>query len=831
MKKIFISYAWGSINKKDLTELKNMLIENDFEVIIDIDRVEVGDELNEFMEKSLNESDFVILLCTPNYKDRADKRIGGVGYETNILSEYKKKRTKKIIPIICEGNIDVSQPVYLGSVYCLNFIDKEVEIKYNELLVALGKKIFSQEFNDFLENTEILSNSHGSKKVLKIDDIFVYPELYKLEESIEEEQQKLILDSKSIYDELIKSKHLLISGDNLSGKTTLSKKIMKDLLEKELIPIYLTKEEISNNLENSLRKAIERQYLGYNYCLEDIEKYVLIVDDFHLFKDKERKKILEKLLKYKIILFVDDIFIVNYINKINFSKEIKKFKIKKFGPKLRKELVKNWSDLYDDASNSNIKKYKKNDERIELLEITIGKVFKNGIMPSYPFFLLSVLVITEVNINLDPSITSQGHCYHALIFVTLTKNGVKTEDIDAYLNLLSELSYYLFKNGKLGLYNKDIEDFFDKYKKEFNIKYEKEIIFGILKKAQILREDDLGQTLFRYPYIYFYFLGKFFTEHYEEKTSEITEIIENLHVDRNAYILIFISHHSKEKKIFDKILVNSEALFNSYSEITLNNEEINKFKIEFKDLIEKFLPKVKEIKKEKEKILKLQEREENLENNEEKLYVEDEEEMNIVDESEKNIRRSFRTVEVIGIIAKNRHGSLKKILLKNMLINAINVNLRILGFIFSDVSELQELIKEYIEKEQKRFRDMNEREIIKRMLEKLLGILIFQITTIFIQKTIQDIGSENLVGLIDEITEEKKTPIISLIKLGIKLWYCKEVKIQEIQSEIKEYGYSSFSIDIMKYLIIEHCANHDIGYKERQKISNKLKISKELLFE
>lgn len=51
-----------------------------------------------FMEKSVNESDKVLILCNKVYKEKADNRCGGAGQETMIIAPevYEKKCTRKI---------------------------------------------------------------------------------------------------------------------------------------------------------------------------------------------------------------------------------------------------------------------------------------------------------------------------------------------------------------------------------------------------------------------------------------------------------------------------------------------------------------------------------------------------------------------------------------------------------------------------------------------------------------------------------------------------------------------------------------------------------------
>jgi hypothetical protein len=38
------------------------------------------------MEKSVRENDYVLIICTPTYKSKSDNRVGGVGYEGDIMT-------------------------------------------------------------------------------------------------------------------------------------------------------------------------------------------------------------------------------------------------------------------------------------------------------------------------------------------------------------------------------------------------------------------------------------------------------------------------------------------------------------------------------------------------------------------------------------------------------------------------------------------------------------------------------------------------------------------------------------------------------------------------
>jgi len=113
--KVFISYSWDSDKHKEwVHKLYDDLICAGFDVIFDQNDLRLGDPFTPFMEKSITESDFVLIVLTPNYKIKADQRLGGVGYEDSIItSEVNEMRNhRKFIPVLAEGTWKTSSPVW-----------------------------------------------------------------------------------------------------------------------------------------------------------------------------------------------------------------------------------------------------------------------------------------------------------------------------------------------------------------------------------------------------------------------------------------------------------------------------------------------------------------------------------------------------------------------------------------------------------------------------------------------------------------------------------------------------------------------------------------------
>lgn len=95
-----------------------------------------------------------------------------------------------------------------------------------------------------------------------------------------------------------------------------------------------------------------------------------------------------------------------------------------------------------------------------------------------------------------------------------------------------------------------------------------------------------------------------------------------------------------------------------------------------------------------------------------------------------------------------------------------------------------------------------------------------------IYKTIRSIGSENLSLIISslQLKEESKTPVISIIKHGVNIFYRSNIIPEDINNDFKTYNFSEIAKLVMKQIITLYSQFHIIDYKDKQKISDILKI-------
>lgn len=141
---VFISYSWESQEHINwVKKLAERLTTDGIEVNLDQWGLSLGQQLPQFMETSIRENDYVLIICTPAYKKKSDNRDGGVGYEGNIISAELlcKKNYLKFIPILRNGTWTESAPSnLLGSYYVdLSVNNKNYEAEYIKLRNTLRR--------------------------------------------------------------------------------------------------------------------------------------------------------------------------------------------------------------------------------------------------------------------------------------------------------------------------------------------------------------------------------------------------------------------------------------------------------------------------------------------------------------------------------------------------------------------------------------------------------------------------------------------------------------------------------------------------------------------
>lgn len=139
--KVFISYSWEEdAHQQWVREFADRLLADGIDATIDQYDASLGDRLPHFMEQSITTADYVLIICTPLYKKKADNRKGGVGYEGHIITEelYSKGNERKFIPVVRKGSFDAAMPTFLAGKLGIDLTDPiHFENNYKDLITTI----------------------------------------------------------------------------------------------------------------------------------------------------------------------------------------------------------------------------------------------------------------------------------------------------------------------------------------------------------------------------------------------------------------------------------------------------------------------------------------------------------------------------------------------------------------------------------------------------------------------------------------------------------------------------------------------------------------------
>lgn len=172
--KVFISYAWEDDLKTWVLDFATRLRSDGINAILDQWETVPGDQLTQFMEKSVRESDYVVFVCTPTYKRKSDRRRGGVGYEGSIITGevFQKNNHRKFIPVLRKGKWVSAAPSWATSKLFIDFRGEPYsEASYQHLLDTLvGKSPTAPPLRDDTLREKIESETAEKAERVKVEN-------------------------------------------------------------------------------------------------------------------------------------------------------------------------------------------------------------------------------------------------------------------------------------------------------------------------------------------------------------------------------------------------------------------------------------------------------------------------------------------------------------------------------------------------------------------------------------------------------------------------------------------------------------------------------------
>jgi len=686
------------------------------------------------------------------------------------------------------------------------------------------KADFEKELNDL--KIPLLFNN---KKDIKLLDIFVFPDMEPFTSNMDKLES--YIDSSRILES--KFSNCILDGDSQIGKSTLISALFLKMYREGTSPLIIKGEDFKNlDLNKLIKKALQKQYVnGFNefdrFMQTDVKKRILLIDDYNntLLNAQSTKIILEEASKKfgKVVVTMDSTNGLLPTMQTDLQ-NWKFYSIKPFGYKKRNDLIESYHYLKENPITFNEDIFV---EETKTSFDNVQSVLGNKLMPSYPIFILSILQALEYK-PMQHQETSFGYCYQTLIHYSLNNAGVTNEYIDTYFNFLTELAYRFVIPDVEYLSKREYEDFYTVYKGDFIIP-SFDVIHKTLIKSKIVSERD-GSISFGYKYILYYLSAKKISDvlHKAEGKDIIQKLFEKVHLERNASILVFVTHHSKDISFIEESMMNSMILLDKVQPITLFKDD--PFYSMIQHIAEEVKHDVLEINKnpreERRKLLSFKdESQRELEIAEKEAEKEINDEQTNIKEQVNSIfipfQQSFRSIEIVGQIIRNRKGSLTRKQLHEMTKEIYTTGFRTVSFMSELLNNDKDDIIASIVDESEENESKHE---IESRINLFIQMLSLQTCLAVFNKLTHSVGNKDLKDLYKDVAIDIDNPAAKLVTFGINSYYG-TILLTDLKALAEDLKGNLVAINLLKSRVKSYVYNKSLDYKTKQQIGSILNMS------
>jgi hypothetical protein len=691
-------------------------------------------------------------------------------------------------------------------------------------------------FNLFLNDTEV-NFAHSRVDNVTLEDIYIPPDLRDFSTSKKDSIYKVNnLDDLSNAIDVEGIKYVLI-GNESSGKSAGCKFLYTKYFNLGLFPVLINGSDINNNISPEtitkiLEAKIAEQYeAAFNISDFNSERFIIIIDDFQKSaKGKNRYwPILIKNIESKFINVIvtgNPLMLIENISKHEVFKNFTAYSILEFGPKFRAEIVNKWNTLgVEPRFFDKNELHRKNDTALAHIKTIIGKNY----IPSYPFYLLSILQAMESGNVQNPNYSIHGFYYELIINESFNKAVKDKKEISLYYNYLTYFSYYLFEAQLKEVSLDDFKKFHTTYCAKYDLTYSVETILKTFDSAKLLHVNNKVHV--KEKYVYYFFVAKYIANNINK--PEVKELVTKMSIrifrDEYASIIMFITHLSKDKFIIEELIKNADSIFSEIQPAMLQedikgiNELINNIPQQVLELVD-VQDKRKEELEDQEETERMEKELEKEASNYDNFNLDDD--VSTIDFIAK-LTLAMKTIDILGQITKKHWGEIDGEQKLKLVMATYNLGLRTLNiylqYLQNNSKEIIEQLKQIIV--EKHIKDrFSLKEAIKEASRDFIFKMCFMSTWGVTKRVANSIGYDKLKNTFEKALEMQPTNCVKLIDLAIKLGYAGIPMdiIKEYKHQMKD---NKLSYVMLQNLVIDHMYMFDTDYKIKDAACSVLEIS------
>jgi hypothetical protein len=674
------------------------------------------------------------------------------------------------------------------------------------------------------------------KGELTLRDLYVYPDLRHrtIDRIISGGAKKDTIRGEEICNFIEESRLVIIYGADDCGKSSLAKILYEDFRDRRYIPLLVQGEQLKGCSSITKMRQLIAEACGVQYSQAAVEPYfqvdrsrkILFIDDFQKAKltKKNEKVVLECIPQFfgYAVIFASDIF--QFQELARYAKESSGFggyahcDVKEFGKYHRNRLIERW--LYLGMEN--------NADPEDLVhsvartDKTISTLLGKNVLPHHPVVILTLLQALETQQAANTANGAYGYLYEVLIKTSLatgSKHGAA--DVDLKVTYLSGLAYLMFKKKQPSLSREEIKTAHAQYCKRYDIDREFSQIEADLKHSEILSEAN-GIYSFKYNYIFYYCVAKFFQENQAASQTELLQLADYIYNDTNANILIFYVYLTKDSVLIKHLTNSAKKIYDEYEPCDMESD-VNFLNILYpQDPAPLTLPSSDARTNRDDYNRKQDDANESLEQQKDTDEAVDFKYDRHLREAIK-INIAFKTLQILGQILRNFPGSLEGQLKLQITRECYELGMRtlraLLKFAEINLEGLRAWLSELISERT----GISDRDLAGRADRAILWLTI---AAGFgsIKRISYAVGHQELMPTYQKVLAENNSLAIRMIDVAVKLDHFEdipEIELRRLRAEVKDNVYA---YTIMRDIVGDFLYLNSVDYRSMQSLGSQWQI-------
>lgn len=412
---------------------------------------------------------------------------------------------------------------------------------------------------------------------LSLRDFFVYPDLrhQTLDKVIcGESPTRETITGENICSFVEQNHMVLLYGADDSGKSSLLKILYEDLSSRGYAPLLVRGEELRGKSTDEAVIEVVRAAAANQYSPACAEAYMqlgqnkrfVLLDDVHKLKSNKAtvKRAVDVLqcMFLGVVATASDLYALQQLTYSTDDSVFGTFErcdIKEFGRYHRQRLIEKWHYLGRETTSEPAELSRK----VILTDKTISTVMGKNVLPHYPVTILTLLQLLEANEIPNTANGSYGYLYEVLIKTALAGARGPSHDVDLKVTYLSRVAFAMYRVKGASLPESEIRDVHNSYCSTYDMIRDFGEMMSELQSAEVL-VFARGSYRFKYPYMLYYFIAKYFQENARYLQSNLHEVADHLYNDTNANALIFYVYLTKDAELIQHLVDDARRIYDEY---------------------------------------------------------------------------------------------------------------------------------------------------------------------------------------------------------------------------------------------------------------------------